>query len=129
MILGFAVFHFGTSFIADQVMNHVSAELDNNGQLEEIKSTIQNDPQLMAFLEDGKHADATKLPFQTKEQAVKALIKKFNVSELQELQSKAQGGLSATEQQSLFNDIQSKLTDDELLALKMIAYKELTGSK
>ncbi len=129
MMIGFAIFHFGTKFIADQVMDHVSAELENNGQLEEIKSAVQNDPQLMAFIEEGKNADSSKLPFKTKEQAVRALVKKFNVSEIQELQSKAQSGLTAAEQQSLLNDLQSKLTDEELLALKMIAYKELMGSE
>lgn len=124
-IIGFSIYHFGTKFIADKVMEQVSAELENSGQLENIKSAIENDPELRAFLEEGKNADQSKLPFQTKEQAVKTLVKKFDVSEIQELTSKAQGGLTAAEAQNLFSDIESKLTDDEVLALKMLAYKEL----
>ena len=124
-IIGFSVYHFGTKFIADKVMDQVSTELNNSGQLENIKKAIENDPELRAFLEEGKNADRSKLPFQTKEQAIKVLVKKFNVSELKELQTKAQSGLTAEEKQQLFNDIESKLTDEELLALKVLAYKEL----
>ena len=106
-------------------MDQVSTELNNSGQLESIKKAIENDPELRAFLEEGKNADRSKLPFQTKEQAIKVLVKKFNVSELQELQSKAEGGLTAAEKQNLLSDIENKLTNDEILALKMLAYKEL----
>ena len=124
-IIGFSVYHFGTKFIAGKIMDQVSTELNNSGQLESIKKAIENDPELRAFLEEGKNADRSKLPFQTKEQAIKVLVKKFNVSELQELQSKAQGGLTAAEKQNLLSDIENKLTNDEILALKMLAYKEL----
>lgn len=106
-------------------MDQVAVELTDSGQLESIKQEIENDPQLQAFIEEGKNVDSSTLPFQTKEQAVRVLVKKFNVSELKELQTKAQSGLTAEEKQQLFNDIESKLTDEELLALKVLAYKEL----
>lgn len=124
-IIGFSIYHFGTKFIADKVMEQVSTELENSGQLDNIKNAIESDPELRSFLEEGKNADKSKLPFQTKEQAVKTLVKKFEVSEIQELASKAQGGLTAAEAQNLLSDIEGKLTDDEVLALKMLAYKEL----
>lgn len=78
-IIGFSVYYFGTKFIADKVIEQVSTELNNNGQLENIKKGIENDPELRTFLEEGKNADRSKLPFQTKEQAIKVLVKKFNV--------------------------------------------------
>lgn len=124
-IAGFLLYFFGTKLIADQVMDQVAVELNNSGQLESIKQEIQNDPQLLEFIEEGKNVDSSTLPFQTKEQAVRVLVKKFNVSELQELQSKAKSGLTAEEKQQLFNEIESKLTDEEMLALKVLAYKEL----
>ncbi|HJF31983.1 MAG TPA: hypothetical protein K8V56_09430 [Sporosarcina psychrophila] len=124
-VIGFSVYYFGTKIIADQVMDQVAVELTDSGQLESIKQEIENDPQLQAFIEEGKNVDSSTLPFQTKEQAVRVLVKKFNVSELKELQTKAQSGLTAEEKQHLFNDIESKLTDEELLALKVLAYKEL----
>lgn len=128
-IVGFLVYYFGTKIIADQVMDQVAVELNDNGQLESIKQEIKNDPQLQAFIEEGKNVDSSKLPFQTKEQAVRVLVKKFNVSELQELQSKAQSGLTAAEKQQLLNDIENKLTSEEMLALKVLAYKELSQTE
>ena len=128
-VLGFSVYYFGTKIIADQVMEQVAVELNDSGQLESIKQEINNDPQLKAFIEEGKNVDSSTLPFQTKEQAVRVLVKKFNVSELQELQSKAQSGLTAEEKQQLLNDIEGKLTPEEMLALKVLAYKELSQTE
>lgn len=128
-VLGFSAYYFGPKIIADQVMEQVAVELNDSGQLESIKQEINNDPQLQAFIEEGKNVDSSTLPFQTKEQAVRVLVKKFNVSELQELQSKAQSGLTAAEKQQLLNDIEGKLTDEEMLALKVLAYKELSQTE
>lgn len=128
-VIGFSVYYFGTKIIADQVMEQVAVELNDSGQLESIKREINNDPQLQAFIEEGKYVDSSTLPFQTKEQAVRVLVKKFNVSELQELQSKAQSGLTAAEKQQLLNDLEGKLTDEEMLALKVLAYKELSQTE
>ena len=127
--LGFSAYYFGPKIIADQVMEQVAVELNDSGQLESIKQEINNDPQLQAFIEEGKNVDSSTLPFQTKEQAVRVLVKKFNVSELQELQSKAQSGLTAEEKQQLLNDIEGKLTSEEMLALKVLAYKELSQTE
>lgn len=124
-VAGFAVYFFGTKIIADQVMDQVAVELNDSGQLESIKQEIKNDPQLQAFIAEGKNVDSSTLPFQTKEEAVRVLVKKFSISELQELQSKAQNGMTAEDKQRLFNEIEGKLTDEELLALKVLAYKEL----
>lgn len=110
-------------------MEQVAVELNDSGQLESIKQEVNNDPQLKAFIEEGKNVDSSTLPFQTKEQAVRVLVKKFNVSELQELQSKAQSGLTAAEKQQLLNDIEGKLTPEEILALKVLAYKELSQTE
>ena len=128
-VLGFSAYYFGPKIIADQVMEQVAVELNDSSQLESIKQEINNDPQLKAFIEEGKNVDSSTLPFQTKEQAVRVLVKKFNVSELQELQSKAQSGLTAEEKQQLLNDIEGKLTPEEMLALKVLAYKELSQTE
>lgn len=124
-LLAFGVYHFGTKYIADEVMGQVAAELDASGELENIKKEVQNDPELRAFIEEGKNVDSSKLPFQTKEEATRVLLKKFDLSEINDLQIQARQGMTASEQQALFNKIQSRLTDEEMLALKALAYKEL----
>lgn len=124
-VIGFAIYYFAPKIIADQVIDKVTVELEESGQLENIKQEIQKDPQLQAYIEEGKNVDSSQLPFQTKEEATRVLLKKFNISELQEIQSKAKNGMTEEEKQALYNQIEGKLTEEELLALKALAYKEL----
>ncbi len=125
-LVGIALYYFGPKIVADQVMEKVVVELEDSGQLESIKQEIKNDPQLQAFIEEGKNVDSSTLPFQTKEEATRVLLKKFKISDLQEFQTKAKNGMTAEEQQKIFNQIESTLTEEEMLALKVLAYKELT---
>lgn len=125
-LVGFAVYYFGPKIVADQVMEKVAVEFENSGQLESIKQEIEKDPQFQAFLEEGKNVDSSQLPFQTKEEATKVLMKKFKISDLQEFQIKAKNGMTAQEQQEILNKIESTLTEEELLALKVLAYKEFS---
>ncbi len=123
--IGFGVYYVGTKLIADQVMDKVTVELNDSGQLESVKEEIMKDPDLRSFIEEGKNIDSSKLPFQTKEEATRVLVKKFNISDIKEFQSKAQDGLTNEEKQELLDKIEGSLTDEELLALKVLAYKEL----
>lgn len=124
-IIGLAVYYFAPKFIADQVMEKVTVELENSGQLENIKQEIEKDPQLQAFIEEGKNVDSSELPFETTQEATRVLLKKFNIGELQEIQAKAKNGMTEEEKQEIINRIESTLTEEEMLALKALAYKEL----
>lgn len=124
--IGVGVYYFGTKLIADKVMDHIAIELQDSGQLDAIKQEVENDPQLRAMIEEGKNAQNANLPFRTKEEAVRVLLKKFDMAEIQELQSKAASGFTVEDQQEWLNKMETRLTDEELLALKVLAYKELT---
>jgi hypothetical protein len=121
---GYGIYYVGTNIASDKVMNIVTAELENSGQLNEIKQMVTNDPELMRFIEEGANVEERNLPFTTKEQATRVLIKKIGFSELQAIQSNAQKGMTNEEIQELLKDIEGKLTEEEVLALKVIAYKE-----
>lgn len=125
-IIVVAAYYFGPKLVADQVMDKVSVELQDSGQLEMIKEEIENDPELQEFIAGSKDVDSSKLPFQTKEEATRALITKFGMSEMQEIQSKARDGMTAEEKQEIFNKLERNLTEEEMLALKVLAYKELS---
>ncbi|QUG41560.1 hypothetical protein KD050_20185 [Psychrobacillus sp. INOP01] len=125
-IIVVAAFYFGPKLVADEVMEKVSIELQDSGQLETIKEEIENDPELQEFIAEGKDVDSSKLPYQTKEEATRALITKFGIGEIREIQSKAQNGMTAEEKQEIFNKLESNLTEEEMLALKVLAYKELS---
>ncbi|MFD1780149.1 hypothetical protein ACFSFW_15895 [Fredinandcohnia salidurans] len=123
VILGYGVYHFGTKIASEQLINRISTELENSGEIEEIKRSIENDPELMSFLEDAKSVDESKLPFRTKEEATKVLIKKVGITELNDIRQQVQEGTISKEE--VLEEVQSKLTEEEILALKVIAYKEL----
>lgn len=121
---GYGIYYVGTNIASDKIMNVVTAELENSGQINEIKKMVADDPELMRFIEEGANVEESNLPFTTKEQATRVLIKKIGFSELQVIQSNAQHGMTNDEIQELLKDIEGKLTDEEILALKVIAYKE-----
>jgi hypothetical protein len=52
-------------------------------------------------------------------------MKKLSLQELQSIQSKAADGMTEAEAMELADTFEEKLTDEELLALKAIIYKEL----
>ena len=122
--VGYGIYHFGTNIASDKVMNVVTTELENSGQLNEIKQMVAEDPELMRIIEEGANVDNYNLPFTTKEQATRVLINKIGFSELQSIHSKAQSGMSNEEIQELLVNLEGKLTEEEILALKVIAYKE-----
>lgn len=123
VILGYGVYHFGTKVASDKLIDTISTELENSGEIEEIKRSIESDPELMSFLEDAKSVDESKFPFQTKEEATKVLIKKVGITELNDIRKQVQEGTISKEE--VLEEVQGKLTEEEILALKLIAYKEL----
>ena len=44
-VVGYGVLHFGTKFASEKIVDTLSTELENSGQKEQIKNTIENDPQ------------------------------------------------------------------------------------
>lgn len=111
--------------VSDKVMQEVAVQLEENGEMNQLKKQLTSDPELREFVAEGAGADSSALPFKTKEEAVRKLIRTFSVSELEKIQSSMQGGLTAENKKELITTLESKLTEEELLALKAIAYKEL----
>ncbi|KAB2336673.1 hypothetical protein F7731_09940 [Cytobacillus depressus] len=122
-VIGYGVYHFGTKVASDKLVETISAELENSGDSEEIKKMIESDPELKSFIEEAQTADSSKLPFTTKEEATKVLIRKVGISELNDIRVQVQNGSVSKEE--ILQEIQGKLTEEEILALKVIAYKEL----
>jgi len=122
-IVGYGVLHFGTKFASEKIVNTLSTELENSGQMEEIKNTIENDPELKAYMEEAKTVDSSTLPFTSKEDATKVIIQKVGITELNDIRVKLQDG-SMTKEEAL-QQVEGKLSDEEIAALKVIIYKEL----
>ncbi|MEK5486499.1 hypothetical protein [Lysinibacillus sp. FSL M8-0355] len=122
-VAGYGVLHFGTKFASEKIVDTLSTELESSGQKEEIKNTIENDPQLKAYMEEAKTVDSSTLPFTTKEEATKVLIQKVGITDLNDIRVKLQNG-SMTQEEAL-QMVEGKLSDEELAALKVIVYQEL----
>jgi hypothetical protein len=126
LLIGFGVYHFGTKIASDKVMENVSVEIEKSGEVEEIKGMLEQDPQLQKFLENGiENVDKSQLPFTTKEEAIQTVVSKIGIKEAQEIQAKALDGVTNEEKQEILEKVENNLTEEELLALKILAYKEL----
>ncbi|MRX71069.1 hypothetical protein GJU40_02655 [Bacillus lacus] len=117
---GYALYMFGTNLAAEKMTEAVPME---TGQTGAIKDYIENDPQLSAYLAEAKNADRSQLPFSSKEEATGLLIRKLGPAKLMDIQNRAQQGTLS--QQEIVSTLENNLTEDELLALKVVAYKEL----
>ncbi|MCM3790786.1 hypothetical protein M3221_20790 [Domibacillus indicus] len=124
-LLGAGLYYFGTKIASDKIMDEVAQQIENSGEVEQIKQQINNNPELKKLVEEGANADTSSLPFTTKEEAAREMVKKFSPGELKDIQSTVQGGLTEEKKQALLETLQSKLTEDEIQALKVLAYKEL----
>ncbi len=124
-VIGYGIYHFGMKIAADKIMDYYVEELASSPVLEEIKETVQNNPEIQQFINEGANVDESVLPFTTKEDAAKALVKKFEMKEIVDIVGTVSDGVTAEEQLKLLNKVENKLTEEELLALQVIAYKEL----
>ena len=121
--LGYGAYYFGTNLASEKLVDTVSSELEHSGQIDQVKQYVENDPDLKNYLEEAATAKQDQLPFTTKEEATRVLIKRVGVSELMDIQTQVQKGTITKDE--LLQKAQEKLTEDEILALKVIAYKEL----
>ena len=119
---GYAVWHFGTNIASEKIIEKVESTLDDEN-LEEVKSYIENDSQVQEFVSEAATTNPDTLPFQTKEEATRVLIKKVGVNRLLDIQEQAQNG--SINPDELLSEIEGKLSEDEISALKYVLYKEL----
>ena len=122
-IIGYAFYYFGTNMASEKLMDTVSTELENSGQIEEVKQYIESDPELEQFIKEAESVDQEQLPFTTKEEATRVIIQKVGITELSNIQTKVQEGTISKEE--ILQTLQENLTTEEITALKVIAYKEL----
>jgi hypothetical protein len=121
--LGYGAYYFGTNLASEKLVDTVSNELEHSGQIEQVKQYIENDPELKHLLKEAETVKQDQLPFTTKEEATRVLIKKVGISELIDIQTQVQEGTMTKDE--ILQKAQENLTEEEILALKVIAYKEL----
>ena len=121
--IGYGIYYFGTNAASEELVDSVSSELENSGQMNDVKAYIENDPDLTNMVKEAESADESTLPFTSKGEATRVLIKKVGVSKLRDLQSDVQNGTASKEE--VLQVLGENLTKEEMLALQVIAYKEI----
>jgi hypothetical protein len=121
--IGYGVYYFGTNVASEKLVDSASTELEDSGQINDVKAYIESDPQLTEMLKEAESADESTLPFTSKGEATRVLIKKVGVTKLRDLQSDVQNGTASKEE--VLQVLSEKLTKEEMLALQVIAYKEI----
>ena len=119
---GYAMWHFGTNIASEKIIEKVESTLDDEN-LAEVKSYIENDPKVQEIVSEAATTNPDTLPFQTKEEAIRVLIKKVGVNRLFEIQEQAQNG--SISEDEILSEMEGKLSEDEISALKYVLYKEL----
>ena len=118
--LGYGLYIFGTNTASEKIVDDYTANLEDSGQMNDVRTMIENDPELLAMMEEAKAADPSTLPFTTKGEATRVLVNKLGVSKLKNLQAKAQSGEASKKE--ILQVLQENLTEEEMLALQKIAY-------
>ena len=111
----YAIWHFGTNIASEKIIAEVEASL-NDENLEEVKVYIENDPKLQEIVSELASTNLDTLPFQTKEEATRVIIKKVGITRLLDIKEQAQNG--SINKDEVLAEIEGKLSEDEISALK-----------
>ncbi|WP_404459672.1 hypothetical protein [Sutcliffiella horikoshii] len=124
-VLGYAGYYFFNKFIEDQAVEYVEKDLVENNDMAMAREYVDRSPALKSYIAEGAEANLEELPVQTREEATRMVMQKLSFQEMQQIQSKAANGMTEQEVLELMETFEEKLTDEELLALKAIVYREL----
>jgi hypothetical protein len=116
---------FVMDYASEKAMSEISRELSSND--EEINKLLE-DPEIRKYIETGG-TNSKNLPFTTRKEAVKLISEKYTVTELARTREQVSGGLSEEEKVVVYEKLLEKFTEKELLALKVVALKEINKKK
>ncbi|WP_338449579.1 hypothetical protein R4Z09_25955 [Niallia oryzisoli] len=132
--VGFGVYHFGKDYAIDKV----TEKLESTGKIDEVKEMVKSNPELVSFIKEietnpeakqylNNQASTEQLPFDTKEEAVEVVVDRVGVTKLNDVVQRAQNGTAT--QEEIIQELSGDFSEEEIMALKIIAYKELYGNQ
>lgn len=122
---GIGVYVIGPDLSTDRLVAEATEKLRDNGQMEKIVEYVENDPKMLEYIEEAQVAEqeSQPLPFQTSGEAAGTVIKKVGITDLAKMKSGVEDGTMSAEE--LIQKLEEDLSEEELLALKVIVYKEM----
>lgn len=120
-ILGYFGYNFAISKASDLMVDQITIQVLNN---EDEFNKLMNDPDIQKIIKEVENISIDKeLAFETKEEAIKIVVKEFSIAEITDISNKAQSAeLNAEE---ILTILQDRLSEQEIEALKIIAVREL----
>lgn len=123
--LGFGSYYFMLNYISTKAAQLVNEQLEDEKVVNYIKGIEEQYPEVEQFLEEGAMVHEDDLLFSTKEEAIDTIVQTIGMKEMLHLQTTYKNGISEGEIARLLKRYEHKFTDEEILAFKAIAYKEL----
>ncbi|ANU22949.1 hypothetical protein [Planococcus donghaensis] len=122
---GIGVYVVGPDLSTERLAIEATEKMRSNGQLEKVVEYVENDPKMRQYIEEAEIAEPKQqtLPFQTTGDAAGTLIKKVGISDLAKMKSGVEDGTMTAEE--VIQKLEENLSEEELLALKVVVYKEL----
>ncbi|ANU10596.1 hypothetical protein A1A1_08991 [Planococcus antarcticus DSM 14505] len=122
---GIGVYVIGPDLSTDHFVAEATEKLRDSGQMEKIVEYVENDPEMLEYVEEAQVAEqeSKALPFKTSGDAAGTVIKKVGISNLAKMKSGIEDGTMSAEQ--VIQELEEDLSEEEMLALKVIMYKEL----
>ncbi|MFV8829790.1 hypothetical protein [Alkalihalobacterium sp. APHAB7] len=119
--LGYWGYNFFISKASEVLVEQITNDILND---EEEYNKLINDPHIQNLINELDENDtAENLPFQTKEDAMKTILREFSTSEINEVKDQALRGNVNT--LDVLNKLQERLTPEEVAAIQVILAKEL----
>lgn len=122
---GIGVYIVGPDLSTDRLVADATEKLRSNGQMEKVVEYVENDPQMLEYIEEARVAEeeSQALPFQTTGDAAGTVIKKVGITDLAKMKSGVEDGTMSAEE--VIKKLEEDLNEEEMLALKVIIYKEM----
>lgn len=131
---GIGVYVIGPDLSAERFVLEATEKLKDSGQMEKIVEYVENDPQLVHYIEEAQISEQHQspptdnpLPFETTGDAAHTLVKKVGLKDLANMKSAVENGSMTTEE--VLMKLEEDLSEEELLALKVIVLKEFSNQQ
>jgi len=125
--LGYGGYQLLTNYLSDQIVSTVTENIENFGQLDDVKTIIDSNSELKSFVEEGATVNHDVLAFTSLNEAADVIVDEMGITGLLDLREVLENGIDTFSAEQLFTSIGNHLTDEQMLALKVLLYKEVYG--
>jgi hypothetical protein len=135
---GYTAYKFFTNMAAEKLIDHVTQQILTEKDIE----VLLQDPQVqqiineqlgrgsVAPVEKGDSADPEKNDQpNTKEEALQLVLTKYSATEINDIVTKAQSGITSEEEAEIRETLMNRFSEEEIQALKVIGIVELIRRK